>query len=231
VIVPSLRRERRLWNTGLTRVAGVDEVGVAPTSGAVVAAAVVMKAGCKRIPGVRDSKTLSAGQRERLYPIIRRRALAVGVGAASVAEIDRLNIYHATALAMRRSLARLRIAPDHVVVDGNPVRSLGCAHSAVVGGDARCYTVACASIVAKVTRDRVMRALGLRHPAYEWTRNVGYATDDHVAGLASHGVSAHHRRTFWRVAAALAGLPVIVPPSMEIDPSSSDVELVTQITT
>ncbi|HEX2469063.1 MAG TPA: hypothetical protein VHK05_00615, partial [Candidatus Limnocylindrales bacterium] len=96
VIVPTLRHERRLWNDGLTRVVGVDEVGVAPTCGAVVAAAVIMKPGCHRIPGVRDSKTLSMAQRERLAPIIRKRAVAVGVGAASVREIDQLNIYHAT---------------------------------------------------------------------------------------------------------------------------------------
>jgi ribonuclease HII len=223
--------ERELRNQYGPLVAGIDEVGRGPLAGPVVACAVIMPPDARAIPGVNDSKQLTREERERLAVLIRARCLAFALGAASSREIDRLNIYHATALAMRRSLARLSIAPDHVVVDGNPVRSLGCAHSAVVGGDARCYTVACASIVAKVTRDRVMRALGLRHPAYEWTRNVGYATDDHVAGLASHGVSAHHRRTFWRVAAALAGLPVLIPPSMEIDPSSSDDELVTQITT
>src|ERR671920_2227001 len=103
VIVPTLRWERRLWNDGVERVVGVDEVGVAPTCGAVVAAAVIMQPGCHRIPGVRDSKTLSMAQRERLAPIIRRRAVAIGVGAASVTEIDRLNIYHATHLAMRRA--------------------------------------------------------------------------------------------------------------------------------
>ena len=120
VIVPTLRHERRLWNDGLTRVAGVDEVGVAPTCGAVVAAAVIMKPGCHRIPGVRDSKTLSMAQRERLAPIIRSRAVAVGVGAASVREIDQLNIYHATHLAMRRAIARLG-GHEHVMVDGNRI--------------------------------------------------------------------------------------------------------------
>src|SRR2546423_11747033 len=112
-LVPSLRFERSFWRTGLERVAGVDEVGVAPTCGAVVAAAVIMRPGCHRIPNVRDSKTLSALQRERLAPLIRRRAVAVGVGAASVVEIDRLNIYHATHLAMRRAIARLG-GHDHV---------------------------------------------------------------------------------------------------------------------
>src|SRR5258705_800378 len=118
VIVPTLRHERRFWNDGLTGVAGVDEVGVAPTCGAVVAAAVIMKPGCHRIPGVRDSKTLSMAQRERLAPIIRARAVAVGVGAASVREIDQLNIYHATHLAMRQAIGRLG-GHRHVMVDGN----------------------------------------------------------------------------------------------------------------
>src|ERR687897_3452959 len=152
VIVPTLRHERRLWNSGMTRVAGVDEVGVAPTCGAVVAAAVVMKPGCHRIPGVRDSKTLSAAQRERLAPLIRRRAVAIGVGAASVREIDTINIYHATHLAMRRAVARLG-GHDHVLVDGNRIAgfegSVG-PYTAIVDGDAKCYTISCASVVAKV---------------------------------------------------------------------------------
>ena len=105
--VPTLCRERLLWKAGVTRVAGVDEVGVAPTCGPVVAAAVILRPNCRQITGVRDSKTLSASQREALAPEIRRRAVAVGVGAASVAEIDRLNIYHATHLAMRRAIAQL----------------------------------------------------------------------------------------------------------------------------
>ena len=120
VIVPTLRWERPLWRDGATRVVGVDEVGVAPTCGAVVAAAVIMPPNCHRIPGVRDSKTLSAAQRERLAPVIRRRAIAIGVGAASVADIDQLNIYHATHLAMRRAIARLG-GHDHVLVDGNRI--------------------------------------------------------------------------------------------------------------
>src|ERR671939_498000 len=119
-VVPSLRFERSFWRQGLDRVAGVDEVGVAPTCGAVVAAAVIMRPGCHRIPNVRDSKTLSSLQRERRAPVIRRRAVAVGVCAASVLEIDRLNIYHATHLAMRRAIARLG-AHDHVLVDGNRI--------------------------------------------------------------------------------------------------------------
>src|SRR3954452_21757892 len=123
-IVPTLRHERRLWNEGLTRVVGVDEVGVAPTRGAVVAAAGIRKPGSHRIVGVRDSKTLSMSQRERLAPLIRRRAVAFGVGAASVREIDQLNIYHATHLAMRRAIARLG-GDDHVSGDGNRMARVG----------------------------------------------------------------------------------------------------------
>src|SRR4026207_548718 len=119
-IVPTLRHERRLWNAGLERVVGVDEVGVAPTCGAVVAAAVIMRPGCHRIPGVRDSKTLSAAQRERLAPVIRKRAVAVGVGAASVREVERLNIYHARKLAMRRAIAGMG-DPAHVLIAGNRI--------------------------------------------------------------------------------------------------------------
>jgi ribonuclease HII len=135
----------------------------------------------------------------------------VGIGAASVREIDRFNIYHAAVLAMRRALNRLSVAPDHVLVDGNPIRSLGVEHTAVVGGDACCHSIACASIVAKVTRDRLMRALARRHPYYKWETNAGYGTPEHHAGLASHGLTPHHRRSFspvMQLALALAVSPV-----------------------
>ena len=207
MIVPSLRRERSHWNAGIVRIAGVDEVGVAPTSGAVVAAAVIMKAGCKRIPGVRDSKTLSAGQRERLDPIIRRRAVAIGVGAASVSEIDRLNIYHATHLAMRRAIGRLG-GHEHVLVDGNRIVGFEAQvgpYTAIVDGDALCYTIACASVVAKVVRDRMMTRLAARYPEYGWDRNSGYATREHRAAMRAHGLTPFHRRSFPAVHATVAG--------------------------
>ena len=166
MIVPTLKYERRFWREGLVRVVGVDEVGVAPTCGAVVAAAVIMRPNCHRIPGVRDSKTLSAGQRERLAPRIRARAIAIGVGAASVREIDQLNIYHATHLAMRRAIARVG-GHEHVIVDGNRItgfEALVGPYSNVVDGDAKVYSIACASIVAKVVRDRMMTLLAARYP-------------------------------------------------------------------
>jgi ribonuclease HII len=206
-IVPSLRYERPHWREGAMRVVGVDEVGVAPTCGAVVAAAVIMKPGCHRIPGVRDSKTLSAAQRERLAPLIRKRAVAVGVGAASVAEIDLLNIYHATKLAMRRAVARLG-GHDHVLIDGNRIvgfeEHVG-PYTAIVDGDAKCYTIACASVVAKVVRDRMMAKLAARYPGYGWERNQGYATREHRAAVRELGLTPYHRRSFLALQRTLAG--------------------------
>jgi ribonuclease HII len=207
VIVPTLRHERRLWNEGLTRVVGVDEVGVAPTCGAVVAAAVIMKPGCHRIPGVRDSKTLSMIQRERLAPLIRKRAVAIGVGAASVREIDQLNIYHATHLAMRRAIARVG-GHEHVIVDGNRIvgfeGQVG-PYTNVVDGDAKVYSIACASIVAKVIRDRMMTKLAVRYPGYGWEHNQGYATRDHRAAIREFGLTPFHRRSFLALQRTLAG--------------------------
>ena len=205
--VPTLRFEREHWRAGAVRVVGIDEVGVAPTSGAVVAAAVIMRPGAHRIAGVRDSKTLSAAQRERLAPIIRRRALAVGVGAASVREIDTLNIYHATHLAMRRAVARLG-GHDHVLVDGNRIAGFEAAvgpYTAIVDGDARCYTIACASVVAKVVRDRMMALLAARYPGYGWERNQGYATLEHRTAIRRLGLTPFHRRSFLALQRTLAG--------------------------
>jgi ribonuclease HII len=165
---------------------------------------------------VDDSKELTGHERETLAKRIRERALGIGIGAASVREIDRINIYHASVLAIRRAIARLPVAPHHVVIDGNPIRSLGVEHTAVVGGDACCHSIACASIVAKVTRDRLMRALARRHPHYHWETNVGYGTADHHAGLASHGITAHHRRSFSPVqfVLALADAPPAEAPAL-----------------
>ena len=190
------------------RVAGVDEVGVAPTCGPVVAAAVIFRPNCRQIAGARDSKTLSAAQREALAPEIRRRALAVGVGAASVAEIDRLNIYHATHLAMRRAIARLG-GHDYVMVDGLPIAGFEAAvgpYDAIVDGDASVYSIACASVVAKVVRDRLMARLAARYPGYGWDHNAGYATAEHRAALRTLGVTPYHRRSFAPVREALAGV-------------------------
>ena len=208
--------ERDLRRAGGPLIAGVDEVGRGPLAGPVVACAVVMPPDARAIPGVADSKQLTPATRQRLARLIIARAVAISVGAASVEEIERLNIYHATTLAMRRALTRLSVAPDHVVVDGRPIRALGIRHVAVVRGDARCFSVACASIVAKVTRDRLMARLATRYPGYGWERNCGYATREHVAGLATRGLSPHHRRGF--VSAWLRmGAPISESTSAPID--------------
>ncbi|PYP20563.1 MAG: ribonuclease HII [Gemmatimonadetes bacterium] len=193
---PSLEREAALWREGRGLVAGVDEAGRGPLAGPVVAAAVVFPAFAKPIRGLRDSKLLSAAARERLAALVRVRALAVAVGAASVREIDRFNIRRAAVLAMRRALARLAVRPDVVLVDGLPCPELGCPHQAIVDGDARCHSIAAASVIAKTVRDRLMGLLGGRHPAYAWASNKGYGTPQHLAALAALGFTAHHRRSF-----------------------------------
>jgi ribonuclease HII len=174
---------------------------------------------------VRDSKQLSRLQREHLYPIILRRAAAVSIGAASVVEIDRLNIYHATTLAMRRAITRLP-GYDHVVIDGLRIRGfeqqVG-SYTAIVDGDAHCYTIACASIIAKVVRDRLMERLAHRYPGYGWERNVGYATRAHRDGIRDLGVTPFHRRSFAAVAQALAGDQLALALDLDHrDPASLD---------
>jgi ribonuclease HII len=188
--------ERNLRSERGPLLAGVDEVGRGPLAGPVVACAVVMPSDARAIRGVDDSKQLGAADREKLAGRIHERALALAIGAASVREIDRLNIYHASVLAIRRAITRLTVKPDHVLIDGLRIRTLGIEHTAVVSGDARCHSIACASIIAKVTRDRLMHALARRHPHYHWETNVGYGTPEHHAGLASHGATKHHRRSF-----------------------------------
>jgi ribonuclease HII len=188
--------ERELRHVGGPLIAGVDEVGRGSLAGPVVACAVVMPPDERALRGVDDSKLLTARARERLALLIRSKALSVGVGAASAREIDRINIFQASVLAMRRAINRLGIAPHHVLVDGRPLRTLGIPHTAIIDGDDRCFNIACASIIAKVTRDRLMMSLARRHPAYAWERNCGYATRSHIAGLATAGPSVHHRRSF-----------------------------------
>jgi ribonuclease HII len=200
---PKLRRrralltlERRLWEAGAQIVAGVDEAGRGPLAGPVVAAAVVFPAGCKGVKGVNDSKMLTEDARNMLDKRIRRRALAFAIGAASAHEIDRINILRASHLAMRRALARLRLDVQHVIVDGLPVPNLGNEQTAVVDGDAKIHCVACASVLAKVTRDRLMKRLAERYPQYGWEHNVGYGTPEHRAALLEFGPSPHHRLSF-----------------------------------
>lgn len=192
--------ERSLRTAGASHIAGVDEVGRGPLAGPVVVCAVIMPADRRAIAGVTDSKQLKAAERERLAAQIQAEAVAVALAAASVAEIARWNIYQATARAMARAIGQLAVRPDEVLVDGKPIKTLGVPHHAVVGGDATCYSIGCASIVAKVVRDRLMQRLAVRHPGYGWDSNAGYGTPAHIAGLREQGLTAHHRVAFCRTA-------------------------------
>ena len=187
--------ERAFFEGGRRSVAGVDEVGRGPWAGPVIAAAVLVTPASPWLEGVDDSKQLTRRRREDLAAAIVS-SLVHAVAGASVREVDRLNIRRATALAMRRARARLPEAADVVVVDGLPVPELGRDHEAMVDGDARCYAVACASIVAKTVRDRLMARLGGRYPEFGWEHNAGYGTPDHRAALDRRGPTPHHRRSF-----------------------------------
>ena len=223
---PHLKAEFALWSAGARLVAGVDEVGTGPLCGPVVAAAVLVRPHTRKIAGVRDSKTLSAAQRERLVGVIKQRSLAWGVGAASVAEIERLNVRNATALAMRRALRRLP-SYDHVLIDGQKIRGMEDhigPYTAIVKGDASSYAIACASVLAKVTRDRLMIRLSARYPGYGWEHNAGYATRDHVDGLRALGLSPHHRRTYRRIRAILEGDQLAFDLRSDLE-SESELEL------
>lgn len=183
-------------------VAGVDEVGVAPLAGPVVAAAVILppwRRQPRRLRGLTDSKLLKAEDRQRLCEALVGLA-EIGVGAASAAEIDRLNIAAAALLAMQRAVARLGRTPEAALVDGKRAPALPCAVKTVVGGDARCLAVSAASVVAKVARDRIMTRLAVRRPGYGWETNKGYGTDEHYMALLRLGPTPHHRRSFAPVA-------------------------------
>ena len=191
-----LATEMGFWSTGVLHVAGIDEVGRGPLAGPVVAAAVILPEGCW-IDGVDDSKKLTHEKRLALYDRIVASCVCWGVGAASPAEIDRINIRRATALAMERAIRRLSCPPGHLLVDGLPVPELGHERqTAIVDGDAKVHSIAAASILAKVTRDRLMERLAARHPAYGWERNKGYGTPEHLAALDAHGPTRHHRQSF-----------------------------------
>jgi ribonuclease HII len=196
VRTPTLERETALWAEGHLAVVGLDEVGRGPLAGPVIAAAVVFPPGQLPIEGLRDSKLMTASARERIAREVRMQALACTVGAASVREIDRLNIRRATALAMRRALARLPLTPDYVLIDGQSLPELDTSHEAIIGGDGGCHTIAAASVLAKCVRDRLMIRLARRYPAFEWDHNKGYATQAHLAVLDRDGPTPHHRTSF-----------------------------------
>lgn len=190
---PTLHLERQFEGT----VCGVDEAGYAPLAGPVVAAAVVLPRGAKprQLRGVTDSKLLTADARARFFDVIHRIA-AVGVGVASVDEIDRVNIYHADMLAMQRAVEALGEAPDTALVDGRGRPPVPCTVKTLIKGDRRSLSIAAASVVAKVVRDRLMHELAPQYPDYGWHTNVGYGTPFHYLGLLRKGPTEHHRRSF-----------------------------------
>jgi len=219
--MPDFAIERRY--KGL--VCGIDEAGRGPLAGPVVAAAVVLDS--RRFPkilrdGLDDSKVLTIEQREACYRALKRcagrDAARIGVGAASVNEIDRINILRAALLAMARAVAMLGVRPDTALVDGDIAPPLVCAVQTVVKGDTLSFSIAAASVIAKVTRDRIMRGLAPRYPGYGWETNVGYATQEHGQAIRRLGVTRHHRRSFAPVRIAVAGeLPLfaalgVTPP-------------------
>lgn len=196
---PPSRQKRLDWDpVGL--LAGVDEAGRGPLAGPVVAAAVILD-DSKRILGLNDSKQLTALQRDRLYDKIREKALCCAVGVASVQEIDEINIYHATMLAMKRAVEGLRLKPVKVLVDGNALPKLEILSEAIVGGDAKVKSISAASIIAKVTRDRMLHELHEQFPLYGFAAHKGYSTPEHLEALRVHGPCVHHRRHFAPVAA------------------------------
>lgn len=198
-----LSREHALHARGRALVAGVDEAGRGPLAGSVVAAAVILPRGFK-LAGLTDSKKLSAKARANFYDTLTSGGeILWATGEADAGEIDRINILRATHLAMARALEGLPQKPDHALVDGLPVHGLPVEHTALVGGDALSLSIAAASVIAKVTRDRLMMALDAEYPGYGFARHKGYGVPAHLEALRKHGPCPHHRRSFEPVAQAL----------------------------
>jgi ribonuclease HII len=190
-----LSREKTLWKQGVSYIAGVDEVGVGPFAGPVVAAAVVFPRGI-RIDGIRDSKRLDHDRRIKLDEIIRQSALGVGIGLVDVDEIDRMNIYQAALKAMRLALLNVKIKVQHVLVDGRRIPAIGIPQEVIVDGDDTVFSIASASIVAKVYRDTLMILYDREFPQYGFARHKGYGTAEHIRALREHGPCEIHRRSF-----------------------------------
>jgi ribonuclease HII len=212
--MPHFIYESRLLKTMIGPICGVDEAGRGPLAGPVVAAAVILdRARCPK--GLNDSKQLDEETREELYPRILQMAVAVGVGEASVDEIDLVNIRQATHLAMARAVRALPVPAAFALVDGNDPPALPCKCDTLVGGDGRSLSIAAASIIAKVTRDRMMTRLHQEHPGYNWCNNKGYGTPEHYSGLKIHGVTIHHRRSFTPIREILCGKEPSPPPGVD----------------
>jgi ribonuclease HII len=192
----ALSHERLLWDLGFSRVAGVDEVGLGPLAGPVVAAAVVLAPGSAALAGVDDSKKLTASRRVELAAGVRERAIAVALGIVEVAEVDANGVYEAGLEAMRRAVVGLLPAPDYLLVDARQVPRVDVRQSAFVRGDGFVYSISAASIVAKVYRDDLMRSLDAEYPGYGFAVHAGYGTAQHLAALERLGPCTIHRRSF-----------------------------------
>ncbi len=214
--IAGTRHERELRSAGFERIAGLDEVGRGSLAGPVVAAAVILPER-HRIPGLRDSKVLVRARRESLYRLILRRAVAVGVGCVEVEVIDRINILQATKLAMKQAVSRLAQRPDHLVIDALTLRDVDLPQRPIINGDAICASIAAASIVAKVTRDRICTELDERYPAYGFARNKGYGTRHHLDALMHEGPCEWHRRSFAPVRLMLAGVQLPLDFGLDLD--------------
>jgi ribonuclease HII len=199
-----LRFESKLWHAGAERVAGIDEAGMGPLAGPVAAAAVILPPG-GRLPGVDDSKKLGEAERDRLGPVIRAQALAWAVAFVEPEEIDRINIYQAGLLAMRRAVEALGLQPQHLLIDGRRLPELAMPQLSLVGGDCRSLSIAAASILAKTARDERMRAYDLSYPGYGFARHKGYGTREHTLALLRLGLTPIHRRSFAPVQLAAKG--------------------------
>jgi ribonuclease HII len=201
-----LRYENELHAAGIERIAGVDEVGMSPLAGPVCAAAVILPRGY-RLAGVDDSKKLDAAERERLAEAIRRDAIAWAIGEATPEEIDRINIYHAGLLSMRRAIEGLDPRPEHLLVDARRLEDVPLPQTPIIHGDAESFSIAAASIVAKVHRDALMRRLDREFPGYGFAKHKGYPVKEHYDALDRLGVTPVHRRSFGPVKKALGLLP------------------------
>jgi len=191
----TLEIERTFWLQGIGHIAGVDEAGRGPLAGPVVAAAVIFPKDTI-IDGVNDSKKCTAKHRDELFKLIYEQALSVGVGIIDHEVIDRINILQATTLAMQKALESLNIQPELAIVDGNSFKHNTLRFQNIIGGDAKSFTIAAASIIAKVTRDRIMCELDVRFPQYGFARHKGYGTSQHIEAIRTYGLCEIHRRSF-----------------------------------
>jgi ribonuclease HII len=196
-MLPSLKYEKKLWKQGKRFVAGVDEVGRGALAGPLVAAAVILPEN-SRIPGLNDSKKLSFGQREKIFQKIKKVAMAIGIGKVSHRMIDKINIGQANLLAMKKAVENLKVKPDYLLIDGERNKiDLSVAQEGICKGDARCASIAAASIIAKVTRDRIMIKYAQKYPQYYFEQHKGYGTQKHLDAIQKHGPCPIHRRSFF----------------------------------